>query len=95
MGNSTIMHVKVLARGYICDLHQARKEFTCCVSGLTISPGEYYFSCTLAGAGLASLKFPDRVKFDYITTYIISKEGGNGSTSTKIHPMKGAESANR
>ena len=67
--------VKVLAKGYICDLRHARKEHTCSVSGLTILPGEYYFECTVGGGGLGSIKFPDRVKFDFITKYITNKGG--------------------
>ena len=56
--------------GRICELTRAKKSFKCSWSGLYIEPGEEYYAVTLAGAGLGSTKFPDRVKVEYIDEYL-------------------------
>ena len=56
--------------GRICELTRAKKSFKCSWSGLDIVPGEEYYAVAIAGAGLGSIKFPDRVKVDYIDEYL-------------------------
>ena len=69
--------------GRICEGVTAKKGFKCRWSGLPILPGEEYYQITLAGSGIASIKFPDRVKAEYIDEYlsknIKKKEENNGT----------------
>ena len=49
------------ASNRIATLTRARKRHRCNHCHLSIMPGEDYYSVVLGGAGLSSLKFPDRV----------------------------------
>jgi hypothetical protein len=50
-------------------LRTAHHSFECCISHLPISPGDQYYSITINGAGVSSLKYPDRVLPDFMGEY--------------------------
>ncbi len=52
---------RVTHNGQIADLGRARKCYKCDECGQEIPATTQYYSITLGGAGLASIKFPDRV----------------------------------
>lgn len=75
------MAASIATNGYIFTLRRARKEFTCCVCQRSILLGDSYYEATLAGGGLGSLKFPERIHASEIGEFIKKKEVNNGSQS--------------
>ncbi len=55
--------------GMTAVLTKARKYFDCHICHEVIEKGTYYYSVTFNGAGLGSLKFPDRVCLSDLDTY--------------------------
>ncbi len=70
----TRLGIKVLNQfrlnGKIVDLKRARKEHQCKECKLPIFKGQLYYSITLAGSGLGSLKFPDRLHLNCINKHL-------------------------
>ena len=50
----------------IATLRRARKRHWCYVSEKEIKIGQYYYEVVIGGAGLGSIKFPDRVLPEYL-----------------------------
>ncbi len=50
----------MIRNGKTAKLIMARKEHTCAECHLPIHSGDHYWEVTLNGAGLGSIKFPDR-----------------------------------
>lgn len=59
---------------YVFTLRRARKQHTCRVCPRPITPGESYYEVTIAGGGLGSLKFPDRIHMSEKEAFIKKKE---------------------
>lgn len=55
------MKISIVCNGKTYTPRTAKKEFTCSECKLPIIPGEDYWSITLNGAGVGSLKYPDRI----------------------------------
>jgi len=53
--------MRVAKNGYIITIRRAQKPHTCQQCREAIEQGDEYCAVTLGGAGLGSLKFPDRV----------------------------------
>lgn len=67
---------RVARNGMIADLRKARNQYVCIQCVGLIEAGERYYSVTYAGAGLGSIKFPDRCHQDCVEEYLNSKGGG-------------------
>lgn len=50
----------IIRNGKTATLRVARKEYPCTECHLTIFIGEHYWNITINGAGLGSIKFPER-----------------------------------
>ena len=61
---------RIVAAGRIAELKRARKIHNCRECGDTILQSDLYYSVTIAGGGLGSIKFPDRVCVDCIDDYL-------------------------
>jgi len=59
--------------GKIATLRRARKTHKCVECGLPIEPKTHYYSVTLGGSGLGSLKFPDDIHIECINKYLGGK----------------------
>lgn len=74
MTQETKAAIKILGtfhiNGKVIDLKLARKEHTCTTCKQTIIPDSAYYHIVLAGSGLGSLKFPDRVHLRCIDKYL-------------------------
>ena len=64
---------KVIKDGYIADLRLSRKYYDCVICKKIIGLGEKHYTVVVAGGGLGSLKFPDRVHIDCLETYLQRK----------------------
>lgn len=56
--------------GKVIELRKSRKEHLCLNCGLPIPAKSFYYSVTFGGAGLGSLKFPDRIHLDCVDNYL-------------------------
>ena len=65
----------ILHKGRIADPHTARKGYLCSHCFETILPGERYYSVVIAGGGLGSIKFPERVHPSCIVAFLEGKRG--------------------
>ena len=63
------LHGHVCINGKIIQRRNARKAHSCKCCGITIVPGPYY-EITLAGSGLGSIKYPDRVHSRCLDNYL-------------------------
>lgn len=61
---------KIIRNGYIAELRKARKSFTCSQGHKEIEKGTLYYSVTIGGGGLGSLKYPDRVHLDCLEEFL-------------------------
>ena len=61
---------RIVSNGRIAELRKARKCFKCAECEQPIEPREYYYSITLAGSGLGSIKFPDRVHMGCVMNFL-------------------------
>jgi len=58
---SMVNKMRIRKNGYIVTVRKARKPHSCKECHQPIERGDEYCAVTLGGAGLGSLKFPDRV----------------------------------
>jgi len=61
---------RLAAKHRIAELKKARKMYWCDSCGLPIIQGEHYYCVTWAGAGLGSIKFPDRVHVECLEKFL-------------------------
>lgn len=60
----------VIECGYVATPVKARREFACTECKGAIQVGDAHYSVVIAGGGLGSLKFPDRVHQDCLEKYL-------------------------
>jgi len=70
VNRSQLIPIRITVNGKIADLITARKTYKCDECGYPVVPHSDYYMVTLAGAGLGSIKFPDRVHVHCIETYL-------------------------
>ena len=61
VNRSMLIPTRITVNGKVAELVTARKNYKCDECGYPIVPHSDYYRVTLAGAGLGSIKFPDRV----------------------------------
>lgn len=69
--------------GRIYELRWARKAHSCYMCHENIDKGEMYCNVTIAGGGLGSIKFPDRVHTGECKEKYIEMRGANGNSTGK------------
>jgi len=60
---------EIRREGRIAILRHSRKYHRCAVSQEYINRGSLYYAVTIGGGGLGSIKFPERVKPEYLEKY--------------------------
>lgn len=61
---------RIVRNGRIAELTKARKDFVSRCCGLMIEKGSSYYSVTYAGAGLGSIKYPQRCHINCIDKFL-------------------------
>ena len=65
---------RIRTAGRIVERKRARKIHDCKECGEPILQGEVYLSITIAGAGLGSIKFPDRIHLVCLGEYLRKRQ---------------------
>lgn len=63
----------VIGKGYICEMHRARKDYKCAECGLLIEAGTEYYQVVIGGGGLQSIKFPERVHDHCLQSFLYGR----------------------
>ncbi len=70
VNRSILIPMRITINGKVAELVTARKTYKCDECGYPIVPHSDYYQITLGGAGLGSIKFPDRVHVHCIEKYM-------------------------
>ena len=64
-----MLKVRIREEDRIATLTKATKHFRCCICEEYIIPKTKYYSITLGGSGLGSIKYPDRCHVEHLPAY--------------------------
>ena len=78
-GETMTLPSDIRQNGKIAELRKARKCHNCSGCRQPITEGTRYYSVTYAGAGLSSIKFPDRFHAECVGDFM--KEGSGEPTT--------------
>ena len=67
---SNLIPIRITINGKVAELVTARKTYKCDECGYPIVPHSDYYTVTIGGGGLGSIKFPDRVHVRCIEEYL-------------------------